>query len=382
MLVETYLQEKKAQGLDPFAELNKEFGIKVKDYPDRRVALLDYDQINSPKSHPIVIECRSLIVNRIGYFVESRKFPRFFNHGECPEFYTDFDFSSAVVYEKADGSLCGVWFNYQDKRWEISTRGMAFAEGMHVFGAADSRESTFREKILEAMGKTEEEFQATFSLVDPWNAPTFIFEYCSPENRVVTRYSAPHLVLLGITDVTDDSTYGDLQEWIDWFCQETMNVRLPKVYKADDLDSLVVMANQLENLEEGFVVHDEVSGKRVKIKAQAYVAAHRLRGNTGIPTRKNLLAVMFTGEIDEVLAIFPEFQPYVSPLALEVLTFTGQLMEGWKDVEHIQDQKEFALKVKDWHGSGIFFTAKKKGLHPLVVWEALELNQKLKLFGC
>lgn len=384
MLIEKYLKDKKAEGLDPFAELTREYAIKVRDYPEHGVALLDYDQINSPKMHPLVIECRSLIVDRNHFIVVSRKLPRFFNLGECPEFYTDFDFSSSVVYEKADGSLFGIWFNPHSQRVEISTRGMAFAEGKHVFGAADTYEATFKEKILEAMGITDDQLQEMFCTAFPnvsKYGTTIVGEYVSPLNRIVVRYKEPHVVLLTI----DNVNYGELPseelpDWADWFCQEGMNVRMPKIYKADDLDSLVEMANQLDNLEEGFVVHDEKSGKRVKIKAQAYVAAHRLRGDGGVPTRKNLLSVMFTGELDEVLAIFPEFQPYVSPLAMEVLTFTSHLIESWEDVKHIQDQKEFALKVKDWHGSGIFFEARKKSLHPLAVWEAMELNKKLKLF--
>ena len=131
---------------DPFVALTEQYGIKVRKYPEDNIVLLDYDQIESPKTHPIVIECRSLILAMDTLEVVSRKFDRFFNLGEAPELYQDFDFDSAVVMEKADGSLIGVYFNPHTSRWEVSTRGMAKAEGEHMFGG------TFRDKVLAAFG--------------------------------------------------------------------------------------------------------------------------------------------------------------------------------------------------------------------------------------
>jgi len=90
---------------DPFVALTEQYGIKVRKYPEDNLVLLDYDQIESPKTHPIVVECRSLILAMDTLEVVSRKFDRFFNLGEAPELYQDFDFDRAVVMEKADGCL-------------------------------------------------------------------------------------------------------------------------------------------------------------------------------------------------------------------------------------------------------------------------------------
>ena len=59
--------------------LKSEFGINVKEYDD--LFVLNYDQIESPKTHPIVQECRSLILDK-QFNVVSRSFDRFFNFGE------------------------------------------------------------------------------------------------------------------------------------------------------------------------------------------------------------------------------------------------------------------------------------------------------------
>ena len=110
--VQKFLEAKVSSGLSniqAFECLNTELGIKVKHYDDKGITLLDYDQIESPKTHPIVIECRSLILHTDDFSLVSMKFPRFFNLGENPEYYKDFNWEDAVALEKLDGSLVGVY---------------------------------------------------------------------------------------------------------------------------------------------------------------------------------------------------------------------------------------------------------------------------------
>ena len=68
--VQKYLKEKGVEAL------KQEFSIIVKEAGD--LLVLNYNQIESPKTHPIVIECRSLILDK-QYNVVSRSFDRFFN---------------------------------------------------------------------------------------------------------------------------------------------------------------------------------------------------------------------------------------------------------------------------------------------------------------
>ena len=108
--VQKFLLAQKEQGLSnaqAFEQLTEQFAIKVKHYEDERIVLLDYHMIDSPKMHPIVIECRSLILQFDTFGVVSRKFDRFFNYGEALEYYEDFDLPRSVIMEKADGSLIG-----------------------------------------------------------------------------------------------------------------------------------------------------------------------------------------------------------------------------------------------------------------------------------
>ena len=76
-------------------QLKTEYGIKVKEY-DNFIGL-NYDQVNSPKSHPITVECRSLKLHKHDLSIASRAFDRFFNYGEVPDMYKDFDISNSVI---------------------------------------------------------------------------------------------------------------------------------------------------------------------------------------------------------------------------------------------------------------------------------------------
>lgn len=162
-----------------------EYSIKVKEYGDFFV--LDYDQINSPKTDKHVIECRGLTIDKQGKIL-ARAFPRFFNWGEAPETTVGFDFSRANVLEKADGSLIKVYFNPHTDKWEIATRGTAFAEGPHDFYG------TFRNAVLVTLGVTEQQFQIDCAKLE--KGFTYIMEYIGPSNRIVTRYTKDELVYI------------------------------------------------------------------------------------------------------------------------------------------------------------------------------------------
>jgi hypothetical protein len=360
--------------------LKTTYGInsKVEEYSAGKLYLLDYDQINSPKTDPIVIECRSLILGWTdyeGFFPISRKFDRFFNYGEAIEYYTDFNINNAVVMEKADGSICGVYYNPFTDRWDISTRGMPFASGEHVLGG------TFRDKILDAFGVTEENFQQImeWGFSREW---TFIFEYCSPENRIVTKYESPIMVFLGATRT--DGVQCDPQYQYGYLVSTfnmKMNVRSAKKYDFEkDFLNLCNEANSLPNMEEGFVLYDHQSGKRVKIKSSAYLVAHRLRGNDPVPTRKNMLELVLSGETSEFLIYFPEWTELVDGLQKEVDDFMVSMDYTYSAYRHLESQKDFALSIKGLYGSGFLFNARKLGITPKEAFDRAELTTKIKIF--
>lgn len=367
MEVQKYLESGKT-----LEDLKSELGIKSRVYEEDNLVVLNYDQIESPKSHPIVVECRSLILALDDYAVVSRKFPRFFNIGECPDLHTDFKLNNSVVMEKLDGSLCGTYYNPHTNMWEISTRSLAKAEMEHATGRS------WREMILEAFDfDNDQQFQNFMNSM--WNPEyTYIWEFCSPENRIVVRYDKSQMVLLGVVnnETGDYAKPGSLIE-----IAEQFGTRSATLYQVPNtIDELKDMANKLPNLEEGFVVWDLVSGIRQKVKSLVYLELHQMRGENLIPTRKNFLSLVLTGESDEVLVYFPEWTDKVYEIQMEVNSFVSNMESVYDEHKDIQDQKEFALAIKDEPSCGVMFTARKTQEEPIHVFNQLDLSKKLKFF--
>ena len=110
MKVEEYLQNGKS-----FEDLENELGVKCTYHPTLSLVILNYSQINSPKTHPIVRECRGLVMDKNTKTMVSRSFPRFFNWGEVADEMGNFDFRDFASYEKVDGSLVLIY--HHDGRW-------------------------------------------------------------------------------------------------------------------------------------------------------------------------------------------------------------------------------------------------------------------------
>lgn len=125
-LFHSHVNTMSTNGMEAFRAALGLIGVDVRDYPEHGFMHLDYNMIECEKNHPIVIECRGLIMDYDGNIM-CKSFDRFFNLGENNV--SEFDFANSIAFEKADGSLCRIYFNTKTNKWEIATRGTAFAEG-------------------------------------------------------------------------------------------------------------------------------------------------------------------------------------------------------------------------------------------------------------
>lgn len=327
-------------------KLEEEFGIIVKRYEYFNV--YNYSQTESPKMNPIVQECRGLILaNNTTYDVLCRGFDRFFNNGEADTFVENIE--DYTILEKYDGSLIQIWYNPYSRKWQASTRGTAYAESETPYGR------TFNE-IVE--GCFELGVHGHFNGM-PANK-TFIFEVIGPENRVVKAYDKPSLVLLGIRENLNGLYYDyeELKIVHGSLFYENCDVTLAEKYTFESLNDIMKNIQDLNATDEGYVLWNEKTGHRVKIKNPSYVAIHHLRNN-GSLCPKNILILVRANEHEEYLSYFDMDIPFFDPYIKAYEKFINHLKNTWQNVKHIQDQKEFALKVKDLPYSGVMFGLKK-----------------------
>lgn len=377
MKVQEFIKENGWEALEA-----EPLNIKIRYYKEEGVAVLNYDQIASPKSHPLTIECRSLILDYPHANVMSRSFDRFYNFGECPDFYADFDINRAQVFTKEDGSLIKVYFCHETARWEISTRSQAFAEGEHQLGG------TFRDYVLKAMNLTEDQFQSVMNEVDfvyDIDDCTFICEYVGPSNRIVRQYAQDEMVMLSVRnnktgEYLDVDTVDNITTLMANVPNIPMNIRMVQTYVLDSFEAVIEAAKNLPCLEEGYVCFDPVSNKRVKLKNPSYTAIHHLRDN-GTPSTKRIYTLVLENDHEEYLVSFNEDRPLFQPIIEDVESFKMMLTEVWEEVKSIADQKTFAMAVKDRRGSGFFFNAKKLKITPVHAFNTAEMNKRLAVFG-
>lgn len=340
--------------------LNSKLGITVKEYPEGLI-VLNYDQIESPKSDPVVVECRGLILD-LDYNVVSRSFDRFFNLGEQPQTQEHLDWNKAECFEKVDGSLIKIYC--WKGKWYVSTRGTAFAEsGVNGFNI------TFKELVLRALDCNEEQFQARCDMfLEP--TVTYICELTAMENRVVTRYQGTTLWFLAArSNVTG--------RFVEKGLVNGVGIKDIKSFRFGTVEQCVETAKNLKDLNEGYVVYqDDVPV--CKVKSPAYVAVHHIRGN-GTLNPNRIMQLVLMGEQDEYLKYFPEDTSYFTPY-MEALDVVLELIQSsWEQCKDVEDQKEFALLVKDMSYSSVMFQAKKNKTCPVHTFHQQRETLKMKI---
>lgn len=354
--------------------LDTELGISIKEYEGEGLYVLNYSQIDSPKTHPVVMQCRGIILNK-DYKPVCRPFDRFFNIGEALNITDKVDLSDSLVTEKVDGSLVKV---YKHKGlWYVATRGTAFAESENYTG------KTFYNLIMNALGIADKKELTSIldSIVD--DNLTLIFEYTSPSNRIVTPYKEDKMILLGAryNTIEGREVGKDGLAVIGSKLQELgLNVRNAKTFALRSQEQVKTFVNSLPALQEGVVCIDNKTGIRVKVKADLYVAVHSIRGNS-LPTPKRIIGLIVTNEVDEYLAYFPEDETLFTPYITQFRNMLYEVESDYSKYCKIEDQKEFALSVKDKLWQGLLFSARKLDKSPTKCFFSLDVNKRVKLLS-
>lgn len=321
-------------GLD---SLNEKLSINIKRHKTfNNLVLLKYSQINSPTSHPVVRECRGLILDESdNWKVVSYPYKRFSNYGES--WADTIDWNSSRIYEKLDGSLMTLY--YYGNKWNVASSGSPDASG-DVFGF----DFTFADLFWKTWNKLG------YSLPNEKHV-CYMFELMSPFNRVVVKHEEDKLILHGARNL---NTLKELNPIVEshlnkWQCVQT--------YDFKDVDDALLNCNSLNPLDhEGFVVCD-TNYNRVKIKSAQYVALSHLKESVASSPRQ-LLEIIRTNEGSEFLQYFEHLTTQYYNLKSKYDFMVGMIDGFYDAVKDIEDRKLFAIKVKDKFFSAALFQMK------------------------
>jgi len=341
MKVIEYIKE---HGLEKTIEDHKLKSVYHEELP---LVILNYDQIESPKCDPIVMECRGLILELDTWKIICRPMHRFFNEGEALDITSKFNWNDFITLSKEDGSLIHQWM-YRGKI-HISTRG-SFGNGICGISGKSWKELV-APLIPEVMG----------DILRTGSAKTNVFEFCSMHNKIVRIYKEPCVYWI---TTNDNETGKGMSEDAKKIFRSVRSLKFPErfdVKSLDELHALITDKSEHDQTFEGVVVTDS-NGLKIKIKSPTYVALHRLRGegdNMFMP--KNLLPFIILGETDELLCYFPEVREQLEKYEIKYNELVQELVNTWNEFHGIEDQKEFAKAIKDVPCNWILFQERKTG---------------------
>lgn len=334
-------------------ELKASYGVEAKEYDD--CVILSYSQIDSPKEEMLVRECRGLILTKDYKRILCKSFTRFFNYGECQKSQEGFSFDTSIVYEKVDGSIIRFW--HDGVKWNVASRGMAYAEGL-----TSTAIHTFDECVK--MCFKEGEWVKFCSYLNP--NFTYVFEFVSPENRVVKSYGKEYnLYYLACFDNRtgeEERRSEVVGETMDIIVDTFDNIKYPKTYTLSNYQEIVDFMSSLDTMDEGFVLYDRKSGIRVKIKNPSYLAIASKRMNNGL-TENAIIDMVYANETAEYLTYFPEDFHLIEPYKESYERMMNLIHKVWNDVRFMdtsdaEGRKMYAGRVKHYPFSGILFSMK------------------------
>lgn len=323
-------------------DLKNELGINSTVHKELPLVILNYDQIESPKTHPIVRETRALTLD-LNWDLVSRSFNRFFNWGEVADELKLFNFSKSWASDKEDGSLVKL-YNFKGK-WQANTRG---SFGLDTINGTPY---TWQELFLKGLKVNSlDELKLDPNL-------TYVTEFVSPYNKVVRKYSEPMFYLL-------TTFYGEMEMPVEVTDANVKHGMLrPKRYNFNDVDAVVHHINKVAEYDstyEGIVLCDD-EFRRWKVKSPKYLALHAMWGNGNLFLPQYLLPFILNGEADELLTYYPEVKDVLYRYKEQVDKAWDNLLEVWSKYYQIENQKEFALAiVGKTPFTGLLFNLRKK----------------------
>lgn len=290
------------------------------------------------------------------------KIPKTFPHGKVG---FDIQTETGNYFAKnilVHNSLCNVY--HDGAKWQVATRKMAFAEG-----PVPNKRCTYADIFKEALGYDPDDCFKQIS-----KDLTIIFEMVSPETRVVTPYKEKAVYLLDVRN-RDTGLYLGKENTYFWVVPKEAKWLYPQDHEFKTWEDVIESSKALPALEEGYVAR--IDSWRIKVKNPAYLAIAHLRENGAI-TAKRVVKLVFMQDHGEYLLHFPEdkleFDPYIEAyqrMIDDVHWCSHHYMK-------IEDQKEFALKVKDRPAAGILFALRKgRDLHDIL--EGFTDNYKVNL---
>lgn len=322
-------------------QLGAELGIQHAKHEHEPLVTLRYHQCDSPAFHPVVRECRGLVLETGTWDVVAKPFDRFYNVGQEPGALERFNWGNCTATTKEDGSLL-ILYRYRD-RWRVNTRG-TFGDGLTYKGGPTFAELFWRTAPF-GTARLDECFH------DRDEGVTLCFELCAPENKVVRTYPKGRLFLLGATshwpachtnplvDLPFDRV-NDIAQSLG--CERPTEHRFASL---GDVEAFLLEQEQRDPSFEGVVLQDS-TGLRLKAKTRTHLALAHMKDNGNLFLPKNLVPWALKDDPAELLTFFPEARERLAEVQGRLGAELAALQALRTELRGTPVQKDFALRLR------------------------------------
>lgn len=300
----------------------EELFLDITYHPTLPLRIYNYS-IESPKTHPVVMDARSAVLDA-DHNVIAPGFRRFFNLNECEELHRDFDWNNFSCVEKVDGSFIQVFY-YNDE-WIVCTRS--------TFGTGKVHDLDFTFADL---------FWRNISKYRLNHVRVYMFELVGPYNRVVRDY-VEGLYLIGSWRY---GSIGDIdmhESNLDIIAKD-LGVNRPQYYTCKSMEDVANLLDEKSKSDptfEGVVLRD--NKMRIKCKSLSYLMLHRAANNGNIINKKSVVDLFIKGDLDEMIAAFPQFAEIMTHRKNKILQFLVEADTFYDTIKEL-NQKDFALSA-------------------------------------
>lgn len=329
---------------------------------------LNYDMLEASNTDPLACQCRGVVLAVVDgrsvnpsevigdTLVMARTMDRFFNHGQDCAADVNFEAQGTRFYEKMDGTMCALYHDFQKNEWHVATRSIPEAN-LPIDGFGDM---TFRDLFEKAIQETTGlSFARWLERENLYIDMTYVFELCTPANRVVVEYQNYEVHLLAIRhrdgqeENIEDPGYGlDL-------------VPKCRTYELSSLtDMIEFVSGRDPSAYEGIVAVDK-HWQRVKVKNPGYLALSRVK-DSAMRSPRALVELCLLGKLDDALPLLPDHVTERAQKIEEALRgFIRDSNDSYERVLHgailmIEDEGWDAENESDYR-KAMAMSVKKKG---------------------
>ena len=271
---------------------------------------LNYDMIEASNTDPLASQCRGVILGRIDMALDfdadtvvgetgimCRPMDRFFNNGQECAANIDFEAKGTKFYEKLDGTMCALYYDWQKHEWHISTRSVSEAN-LPIDGFDNL---TFRGLFEKAVKETTgEDFADWIGVSNLSREMTYVFELCTLANRIVVEHFDNKVHFLAVRNCYTGEEYA-----IEDPGHAPWGVPVCQTYDLSSLEDMINFVSDRNPIEHEGVVAVDKNFNRVKVKDPAYLALSRVK-DSALRSPRALVQLCLLGKLDDALPLLPD----------------------------------------------------------------------------